>query len=88
MWDTTYSGKASDTAGKSYDVVNGRVIVNNSDQQTATFSYYVLNTNSKKFHKDTCSSVKKMNENNKKIYNGTRSEVISMGYTPCSNCNP
>ena len=49
---------------------------------------YVLNTNTKKFHYPSCSSVKRMSEKNKAFYNGTREEVIAMGYDPCGNCHP
>lgn len=49
---------------------------------------YVLNTNTKKFHYPTCSSVDDMKEKNKQIYTGSREEVINMGYVPCKRCNP
>ncbi|MCR4658407.1 MAG: MBL fold metallo-hydrolase [Lachnospiraceae bacterium] len=49
---------------------------------------YVLNTNSKKFHRSGCSSVDDMKEKNKQIFNGTRDEAIAMGYEPCKRCNP
>ena len=49
---------------------------------------YVLNTNTKKFHYPTCSSVDDMKEKNKQIYTGSREEVIIMGYVPCKRCNP
>ena len=49
---------------------------------------YVLNTNTKKFHYPSCSSVEKMSEKNKGFYTGTREEVIAMGYDPCGNCHP
>ena len=49
---------------------------------------YVLNTNTKKFHYPSCKSVKQMSEKNKAFYNGTREEVIAMGYDPCGNCHP
>ena len=49
---------------------------------------YVLNTNTKKFHYPTCSSVDDMKEKNKQIYTGSREEVINMGYIPCKRCNP
>lgn len=49
---------------------------------------YVLNTNIKKFHYPTCSSVDDMKEKNKQIYTGSREEVINMGYVPCKRCNP
>ncbi len=56
-------------------------------QQSKT-STYILNTNTKKFHYPTCSSVKRMSEKNKRTFDGTRDEVISQGYDPCKNCNP
>lgn len=53
-----------------------------------TTSSYVLNTNSKKFHIPSCSSVSKMNDSNKKYVNESRDEIISKGYVPCKVCNP
>ncbi|MDO4615136.1 MAG: DNA/RNA non-specific endonuclease [Lachnospiraceae bacterium] len=49
---------------------------------------YILNTNTKKFHYPHCGSVQQMKEKNKREYEGTRDEVIAMGYSPCKNCNP
>ena len=49
---------------------------------------YVLNTNSHKFHYQSCGSVKKMKDSNKAFHTGTRDEVIAMGYDPCGNCHP
>lgn len=49
---------------------------------------YVLNTNTHKFHYQSCSSVKKMKDSNKAFHTGTRDEVIAMGYSPCGNCHP
>lgn len=49
---------------------------------------YVLNKNTKKFHYNSCISVKKSSRKNKEVYIGFRSEVIDMGYTPCGNCRP
>lgn len=49
---------------------------------------YVVNTNTGKFHKPSCSSAKKIKESNRWEYNGTRQEMIDMGYEPCKNCNP
>lgn len=49
---------------------------------------YILNTNTKKFHHDWCSSAKKINASNKSNFTGSRSEIIAKGYEPCNNCNP
>ncbi len=49
---------------------------------------YVLNTNTKKFHLPSCSSVKDMKDKNKQEVTCSRDEVIDMGYVPCKRCNP
>lgn len=49
---------------------------------------YILNTNSKKFHYPSCSSVEDIKEKNKKAFHGSREDVISMGYSPCKRCSP
>ena len=51
-------------------------------------STYILNTNTKKFHYPSCSSVKQMSDKNKQTYTGSRDELISQGYDPCKKCNP
>lgn len=49
---------------------------------------WVLNTNSKKIHKDGCSSLKNMSESNKVYSNKTISELEGEGYTTCKICHP
>ena len=49
---------------------------------------YIVNTNTGKFHKPSCRSVKQMKESNKSERTTTRDELISEGYVPCKNCNP
>lgn len=49
---------------------------------------YILNTNSKKFHLPTCKSAESISEQNKSTFIGTRSALISQGYSPCGSCNP
>lgn len=49
---------------------------------------YMLNTNTMKFHKMSCSAINSMNEENKLEYTGTRDEVIAMGYDACGICKP
>lgn len=50
--------------------------------------HYVLNTNSKKFHRQSCSGIADMKESAKQEYEGTRENLIAQGYTPCGKCNP
>lgn len=49
---------------------------------------YVLNTNTKKFHYPSCSSVKQIKDKNKADFTGTRDELISRGFDPCGKCHP
>ena len=49
---------------------------------------YVLNTNTKKFHYESCSSVRQMKEKNRQDTSMSYDEIISLGYSPCQNCNP
>lgn len=58
-----------------------------ASQQTSTESY-ILNTNTKKFHRPSCSSVKQMKESNKKSSSESRDALIAAGYDPCKKCNP
>ena len=49
---------------------------------------YILNTNTKKFHYPSCSSVNSMKDKNKQEYTGSRDDIIAMGYDPCKRCYP
>lgn len=49
---------------------------------------YILNTNTKKFHKPDCASVSHIQEENKKSFTGTRKELTDQGYAPCGQCKP
>lgn len=49
---------------------------------------YVLNTNTGKFHKPSCSSVEQISEKNREYTNKSREEMIEAGYEPCKRCNP
>lgn len=57
-------------------------------EATAQTEFFILNRNTKKFHKPSCSSVKQMKDKNRVEYEGTRDEVINRGYAPCKRCNP
>lgn len=49
---------------------------------------YILNANTKKFHRPTCASVKRMSDANKIVSTESREALIGQGYEPCKNCNP
>ena len=50
--------------------------------------YYVLNTNSKKFHDPDCGNAAKISSENKDYYIGSAEDLIKKGYSPCGNCEP
>ncbi len=54
-------------------------------QETAD---YILNKNSKKFHKFDSSCVSGIKEENREEYSGTREKLLEGGYTPCGICKP
>lgn len=49
---------------------------------------YVLNKNSKKFHKPDCSGAANISAKNRENFKGSRNELISKGYEPCGICKP
>lgn len=49
---------------------------------------YVLNNNTKKFHRTECRSGDDISESNREDYIGDREELINKGYSPCKICNP
>lgn len=62
--------------------------VSSNSESLDVSSSYILNTNTKKFHRPDCSSAKSIKESNRESFNGTRSAAISNGYVPCKKCNP
>lgn len=62
--------------------------VKETSAPVSTGTEYILNTNTKKFHYPSCSSVKQMKASNKKEYTGSRDDLIAQGYDPCKKCNP
>lgn len=49
---------------------------------------YVLNRNTKKFHRPNCSSVQDIKPKNKQEFSGNTKALIQQGYSSCKNCNP
>lgn len=74
-------------AGGNADTSSASGVPGNSSGATEQ-TEYVINTNTGKFHKPSCNSVKKMKTKNKKEYTGSREELISEGYEPCGSCRP
>ena len=62
--------------------------VEESQQPDTVAATYILNTNSRKFHRPDCSSASQISDANREEYTGTREELIEQGYTPCGYCKP
>lgn len=60
---------------------------NSSGAQQTTASY-ILNIDSMVFHSRSCHVAERILDENRSDYNGTRSDVLSMGYRPCGVCDP
>lgn len=75
--EINYADGTSKTTDESYTFDDG------SDKGT-----YIVNLSSKKFHTEDCPSISKIKEDNKKIYTGSRQNLINNGYEPCKQCNP
>ena len=84
------SGKNYSADGKGWVTEVKKTSTGNAGttKAAATSGTYILNLNSKVFHKSNCGSVTRMSASNKKSFNGTRAQAIAQGYTPCHNCNP
>lgn len=49
---------------------------------------YILNTNTKKFHKPSCRSAKQIKPGNRQETGDAREDLLARGYSPCKNCRP
>lgn len=62
---------------------NPEVKPDDSELQT-----YILNTDSKKFHKETCSHANNISADNRDTYTGNRNDLLDLGYIACGTCKP
>ncbi len=47
---------------------------------------YILNTNSKKIHRSTCGTAKRISDENREDYYGDIEALFYEDYTTCKNC--
>ena len=85
--NSAVSQSAADKSGTQQAAVQTESVKETS-APVSTGTEYILNTNTKKFHYPSCSSVKQMKASNKKEYTGSRDDLIAQGYDPCKKCNP
>lgn len=80
----TWNCSATDSWQSGEQTESDRENAANVTEQTT----YVLNTNTKKFHRETCGSVSQIKEENFQKVQTSREELEQSGYSPCKNCNP
>lgn len=78
----------SETTSPDNEATQSETMAQNLQTTISEENTFVLNNSTKKFHKQTCSEVEKIKEENKSYYTGTADEVEDMGYSPCGKCNP
>lgn len=60
----------------------------NTNTQDPMGTEYVININSKVFHKPNCQAADKISKKNRKEWKGNREDLIADGYKPCKMCKP
>ena len=61
---------------------------NTETEKSENQEEYVINSNTRKFHKTSCGSVEQMQEENRVYSSQSRQELIEGGYEPCQRCRP
>ncbi|MCI9249891.1 MAG: DUF4236 domain-containing protein [Dorea sp.] len=82
--------EADKSVGDKSDETDSQNNFNTHDnpEQQQIKTNYVLNKSTKKFHLSRCRDVSKIAEKNYSIYDGSRDDIVSQGYSPCGHCNP
>ena len=70
--------------GESWQETETPTAVQNPEQTQS----YILNTNSRKFHREGCGQGQQTKAENKELYTGTRQALVDDGYTPAGCCDP
>lgn len=49
---------------------------------------FVVNAESGVFHRPDCAALSRLSDSKVQLEEGTRAELIDMGFRPCGNCRP
>lgn len=66
----------------------GEAVTEPSEQTSTEAPDYVLNNNTRKFHRPSCSSVEDIKPSNREDYTGSWEALIERGYVACKRCRP
>lgn len=86
--ETTTVATVVNTDSKTEAATNVDTNTKTNTNTNTNITTYILNTNTKKYHRPSCGSVSTIKESNKQIYEGTSEELDLKGYEPCKKCNP
>lgn len=87
--DGSSTGPAFETTTKKITTTKKPTTTKKADSGASNSEIdYVLNTNTGKFHKPSCSSVKDIKPENREDFKGSRDAVINRGFEPCGRCHP
>lgn len=67
---------------------DGTVVATPEKAKIPDGTTFVLNTNTKKFHLTTCSSVHEMKASNRSYTTESAEALVASGYKPCGKCKP
>jgi DNA-entry nuclease len=78
--NSTEAGVTEESTGSDSSITEG------GEQQSE--ETYIVNTNTRKFHRPGCRYAEKIKDSNREEFTGSRDQLISEGYSPCKYCNP
>lgn len=95
--DFSKNGEITDN-GVTYTINGGKATVKpvtttaapvrSGGQSNSNARYYILNTNTGKFHVDGCRGLRSAKSSNLKEVYDTRDNIMASGYSPCGICHP
>ena len=82
-WETERQGETEKASGTASAETAGP-----AGDMAGAEETYVVNRNTKVFHRPDCSSVGKMKPENRETVTDGREDLIGQGYSPCGSCKP
>ena len=84
----TITAKTSDGLKAQCKITVNKPTASQAAQSNTSSDVYVLNKNTHKFHRPTCSSVADIKPANRQDVKWKREDIVKNGYDPCKRCKP
>ena len=84
----TITAKTSDGLKAQCKITVNKPTASQAAQSNTSSDVYVLNKNTHKFHRPTCSSVADIKTANRQDVKWKREDIVKNGYDPCKRCKP